>query len=34
VQIPGIGARKLGLYGKAVLALIDGAEADHAVTMV
>ncbi|BCJ28886.1 DNA helicase [Actinocatenispora sera] len=34
VQIPGIGARKLGLYGKAVLALIDGTEADQAVAMV
>jgi len=29
VQIPGIGARKLGLYGKAVLALIDGAEPEQ-----
>ncbi len=29
VQIPGIGARKLGLYGPAVLALIGGAKPDE-----
>ncbi|GAA4208339.1 ATP-dependent DNA helicase UvrD2 [Actinocatenispora rupis] len=29
VEIPGIGARKLGLYGKSVLALIDGAKPDE-----
>ncbi|HEY3505572.1 MAG TPA: ATP-dependent DNA helicase UvrD2 [Actinocatenispora sp.] len=30
VEIPGIGARKLGLYGTAVLALIGGAKPDEA----
>jgi DNA helicase-2/ATP-dependent DNA helicase PcrA len=29
VEIPGIGARKLGLYGPAVIALVGGAKPDE-----